>query len=81
MRWSGRRRALRGNQMVQQLLLRIDRFLRGFERLLRGLECLPLFVELSLLSRNLVAQLGDVVRLGGTLRQAQHWEQQCQRQE
>jgi hypothetical protein len=42
---------------------------------------LPLFVELSLLSRNLVAQLGDVVRLGGTLRQAQHWEQQCQRQE
>src|ERR1035438_7655560 len=32
LRWSGRRRALRGNQMVQQLLLRIDRLLCGFER-------------------------------------------------
>jgi len=43
---------------------------------------LPLFIELFLLgpaiwSRSLAMSSG----WGGTLRQAQHWEQQCQRQE
>ncbi|MGA2557913.1 MAG: hypothetical protein ABSG04_16710 [Verrucomicrobiota bacterium] len=76
MLWYGSLRALRGNQMVQQLLLGIDRCLCGCECSLRGFERLPLFVELFLLGCNLFAQLCDVVRLGRALRQAQDGEQQ-----
>ena len=75
LRWNRRWRALRGNQMVQQFLLGIDRFLRAFECLLRGFERLPLLVELFLLGYNLFPQFGDVVRRGGVLRQTQDWDQ------
>jgi hypothetical protein len=42
-----------------------------------GIERLPLLIELFLLGRNLFAQLGDVVGLGGSLRQTQGGEQHC----
>jgi hypothetical protein len=58
---------LPGRQTVQQLLLGIERLLLGFERL-------PLLVQLFLLGRNLFSQPGDVVGLGGSLRQTQEGE-------
>ncbi len=71
-RWNGGGRGLRGDQAVEQLLL-------GIEHLLLSIQRLPLLVELFLLGRDLFAQLGDVVGLGGRLGQTQGGEQHCER--